>query len=194
MAYKPIFPAALQPLASTILPALRGNEVAPASPNGFSGIVAGEQFAAPYRVYYAASDLRAAIEGSGGDTRTLALCLGTRHWDGYVREECLHKLVADSRPWAAPFIVQLLGEYVVEIAQAILAALQQGYVDGLAEFARDNPSFMATTKRRTISYWDCYYRRDFPSLQDYPAHAALELVEKTAKGLPSGLRNVITTV
>ncbi len=194
MAYAPIFPAALQPLASTILPALRGNEVAPASPDGFSVIVGGEQLAAPYRVYYAAPDLRAVIDGSREDSGTLALCLGTRHWDGYVREECLRKLIADRRPWAAPFIVQLLGEYVVEIAQAILAALQQGYVEGLAEFARDNASFMATTKRRIISYWDCYYRRDFPSLQDYPAHAALELVEKMAVGLPLGLRNVNTTV
>jgi hypothetical protein len=194
MAYEPIFPAALQPLASTILPALRGNEVAPASPDGFSVIVGGEQLAAPYRVYYAAPDLRAVIDGSREDSRTLALCLGTRHWDGYVREECLRSLIADRRPWAAPFIVQLLGEYVVEIAQAILAVLQQGYVAGLAEFVTDNPSFMATTRRRVVSYWHCYYRPYFPTLQDYPAHVALELVEKVALGLPCDPRNVNTTV
>lgn len=180
MAYEPVFPTALQPLALALLPILRANEVAVESLDGFLTLVMGEQLFAPYRVYYAADGLRATIAETSGDTRLLALCLGTRHWDGYLREECLRLLMAAERPWAAPFIVQLLGEYVVEIAQAILAALQQGYVAGLAEFVRDNPSFMATTKRRIISYWDCYYRRDFPSLQDYPARAALELVEKMA--------------
>jgi len=194
MPYEPVFPAALQPLAFAILPTLRANEVAMASPDGFSALVMGERLSAPYRVYYDTHALRSAVAGTPGDSRLLALCLGTRHWDGYVREECLRPLMDAERAWAAPFIVQLLGEYVVEIAQAILAALQQGYVAGLAEFVTDNPSFMATTRRRVVSYWHCYYRRDFPTLQEYPAHVALELVEKTALGLPCTPRNVNTTV
>lgn len=187
MAYEPIFPAALQPVASSIMPALRVNEIASESSDGFSVLVEYGTLSAPYRVYYLPPDLRSVIVRSSGETRAVALCLGTRHWDGFVRQECLRQLVEAERPWAAPFIVQLLGEYVVEIAHVIVTALRDGYVAGLAQFVIDNPSFMATTRRRVVSYWNCYYRRQFPSLHDYPAHIALESIHLLALALPSGL-------
>ena len=83
--------------------------------------------------------------------------------------------------------MQLLGEYVVEIAHVIVTALRDGYVAGLAQFVIDNPLFMATTRRRVVSYWNCYYRRQFPSLHDYPAHIALESIHLLDLALPSGL-------
>jgi hypothetical protein len=194
MAHEPVFPVALQPLASSILPALRGNELAPESPDGFSVLIEREWLHAPARVYYAPSDLRSVIAMSNGETQALALGLGTRHWDGFIREECLRQLLDAERPWAAPFVVQLLGEYVIEIAEVVALALQQGYVAGLAQFAIDNPSFMATTRRRVVSYWHCYYRRRCPSLTDYPAHIALESIHQMALALPSWPLNVNTTV
>lgn len=187
MAYEPIFPAALQSMALSITSALRVNEIASESSDGFSVLVEHERLSAPYRIYYDPSDLRSVIARSSGETQALALCLGTRHWDGFVRQECLRQLFDAKRPWAAPFIVQLLGEYVVEIAQVIVTALREGYVVGLAQFAIDNPSFMATTRRRVVSYWSCYYRRQFPSLHDYPAHIALESIHLLALAPPSGL-------
>jgi hypothetical protein len=187
MAYEPIFPVALQPLASSIMRDLRANEIASETPDGFSVLVGDGRLSAPYRVYYLPPDLRSVIARSSGETQALALCLGTRHWDGFIRQECLGQLVDAERPWTAPFIVQLLGEYVVEIAQVILAALQEGYVAGLAQFVIDNPSFMVTTRQRVVSYWNCYYRRQFPSLQDYPAHIALESIYQMASALPSDI-------
>ena len=47
-------------------------------------------------------------------------------------------------------------------------------------FARENPAFMATTRRRATSYWDCYYRMGFPTLQTYPAVFALNEIELRA--------------
>jgi len=47
-------------------------------------------------------------------------------------------------------------------------------------FARENPAFMATTRRRATSYWDCYYRMGFPTLQTYPAVLALNEIELRA--------------
>ncbi len=187
MAYEPIFLATLQPLASSIMPALRVNEIASESTDGFSVLIEYGRLSAPYRVYYLPSELRAVVARSSGETQALALCLGTRHWDGFVRQECLRQLVDAERPWAAPFIVQLLGEYVVEIAQVVVTALEEGYVAGLAQFVIDNPSFMATTRRRIISYWSCHYRRQFPFLHDYPAHIALESIHRMALAVPSGL-------
>lgn len=193
MTHKPTFPAALQPIATGILPALQVGELSPPLQN-FTVLVGHEKLTAPHRVYYSPANLRSVIATSSGDAQVLALCMGTRHWDGFIREECLRQLVDTGSPWAAPFIVRLVGEYVVEIVQVIVVALQRGYVAGLAQFALDNPSFMATTRRQVVSYWDSYYRRQFPSLLDYPAHIALESIHQLALAVPSGLLNVNTTV
>ena len=179
--------AALQPLASSIMSDLRVNEIASETPDAFCVLVGDGRLSAPNRVYYLPPDLRLVIARSSDETQALALCLGTGHWDGFIRQECLRQLVNAERPWTAPFIVRLLGEYVVEIAQVILTALQEGYVAGLAQFVIDNPSFMVITRQRVVSYWSCYYRRQFPSLHDYPAHIALESIHQMALALPSGL-------
>ena len=42
----------------------------------------------------------------------LALCLGSRDWDGYLREECARGLATIDRPWVVPFVVQLIGELI----------------------------------------------------------------------------------
>jgi len=57
-----------------------------------------------------------------------------------------------------PFVVQLLGEYVAEIAEVIEAHLGGLSRHLYAEFFRENPSFVALTQTRAMSYWNCYYR------------------------------------
>jgi hypothetical protein len=52
----------------------------------------------------------------------MLLCLGTRHHDGFVRQECVSRLLERHHGWAIPcwaipYIVQLLGEYVMESRQ-----------------------------------------------------------------------------
>jgi hypothetical protein len=176
MAYHPIFPAALQPAALDLLHTLSAAELAPAM-REFTVLVQGEKLSAPYRVYYEPRNLRSAIAGSTGNSRMLALCLGTRHWDGYIREECVRELVAVGRPWVVPFVVQLIGEYVVEIVEAAaVTVISDASSAQFTEFARENPAFMATTRRRVVSYWDCYYRSRFPTLQSYPPFIALDAI------------------
>jgi hypothetical protein len=134
----------------------------------------------PGRVYYDPSQLRSAIKSATGETRLLALCLGTRHWDGHVREECLRQILAIDRPWITPFVVRLLGEYVIEIVEVIASAVSEGSAGLCYEFALENSRFMATTRRRATSYWDCYHRRRYPKLRAYPAISALDSIEHRA--------------
>lgn len=180
MTYQPIFPASLQPAASALLRVLPTAEFA-AALQGFKVRIHGELLSAPHRVYYQLSDLRSAIANSTGETRSLALCLGTRHRDGFVREECLRQIIAIDQPWAVPFVVQLLGEYVIEIVEVIDAAIPAVNAERFSEFVLENPKFMATTRRRATSYWDCYYRSRFPELRTYPAITALDAIEQMAR-------------
>ncbi len=87
-----------------------------------------------------------------------ARALQTRSNDGFERQRAALDLLADLRPWAAPFIVALIGEYVVEILDDISAALTPENTQTLATFIVQNAGFWNTTKRRVASYWNAYYR------------------------------------
>lgn len=179
MVYEPAFPVELKPIAAELLPALAIGEQWPAT-QGFVVNVQSQILSAPSRVYYSLPQLRSQIRSLSGESRTLALCLATRHWDGFVREEYIRELVKINRPWVAPFVVQLLGEYVIQIVNVIVAALPLVNREVYGEFVRENPHFLATTKRRATSYWDCYHRHPDTQLREYPGLLAIEQVEDMA--------------
>ena len=107
-------------------------------------------------------------DGLDATERGIAWCLGTRHHNGYVREGCLVQLLAAPQAWMAPFIVHLVGEYVIEIVQRIEAALPGLAPEmqaALGAFVRENPRYLDTIERRTISY---RFRGGPPPLTDYP--------------------------
>lgn len=117
-------------------------------------MLGGETLTIPSRIYVDPEQLWA-DSGRGALERGIAWCLGTRHHNGYVREACLTRMLPAPQPWMAPFIVQLVGEYVDEIVQCIEAALPTfgpEMQSALAGFVRDNPRFLNTTESRTISY------------------------------------------
>lgn len=174
------FPSSLQPAALRLSHALRWPSPFPL-PQGFHVQVQGENLCIPYRVYGPNETLQATIEAVGGEDRLLALCWGTRHHDGHIREACLRRLITNLPSWAAVFVVQLLGEYVDEIVELIAEAMDDGLVETLAAFAQENPQFLALTRRRARSYWDCYHRRRFPCWQAYPALQVLDRIEAAAQ-------------
>jgi hypothetical protein len=85
-------------------------------------------------------------------------CLLTRHSDGSVREKHLSRIVGVNHIWVPPFVVKLVGEYVLEILRVVQQNLQNLDASTYGSFLRANPKFLATTERRVISYWNCYYR------------------------------------
>lgn len=130
--------------------------------------VSGMPIQFPSRVYYAHEDVRAACRVPGV-TAQVGLCLGTRHHDGYVREECIRRLLPTGEPWVVPFVLQLLGEYVVEIVDYIDGALSDPALAHYAGFARENPLYMRRLSQQATSYWNEYHRRAYPKQHTYPA-------------------------
>lgn len=84
--------------------------------------------------------------------------LQTRSNDGFERQRAAHDLLRSAEPCFAPFVVALIGEYIVEILQDVSDALTPELERTLGAFIRDNEAFWATTKRRITSYWNVYYR------------------------------------
>ena len=142
--------------------------------------VSGEAFTFPYRVYYRPHRIASVTRNLEGDARVLALCLISRHHDGHVREAAVRDSHFIERPWSTPFAVQLLGEYVVEIGRAVEDQISNFGVRPFANFARENPDFMETTRRRAISYWDCYYRNVYKNLEEYPCFDAPRIIRTAA--------------
>lgn len=141
--------------------------------------VQGETVAIPSRIYneQPSADSERPLTG----TQQLILhCLYSRHSDGRVRQRHLEQIVASGEPWVVPFVVQLAGEYVLEIIEAIGRGLPGLAVPGSAqrrvygEFIALNPAFFARTERRVVSYWSCYYRWKYGAFGVYPGCDLLE--------------------
>ncbi|WP_431783048.1 hypothetical protein [Streptomyces chumphonensis] len=141
--------------------------------------VQGETVAIPSRIYNEepGADLERPLAGS---QHVISHCLYSRHHDGWVRQRHLEQIVASGEPWVVPFVVQLAGEYVLEILEAIGRGLPGLAVPGSAqrrlygEFIARNPAFFARTERRVVSYWSCYYRWKYGAFETYPGCLLLE--------------------
>jgi hypothetical protein len=158
--------------------------VSPFDLGTFAVRVDGEELQIPQRIYPEPPvDVAASFEGL---ERDVFACLYTRHHDGYVRQRHLRTIINLTHSWVAPFVVQLVGEYVVEILvdiQAGLSDLDRVGSDQHAQygrFARDNAAFIDLTAQRATSYWNCYYRQHFPNRADYPGFALIESLKRAA--------------
>jgi hypothetical protein len=127
----------------------------------------------PYRLYYGLELLRLKLHTSYGVEKLVLACLGTRHYDGYLRQQCLGYLLRSETCWVIPYIVQLAGEYVVEITSEVADGIVSLDSSSIAKFARQNPDYLATFSRRVTSYWNEYYRRAYPRRDDYPGSKVL---------------------
>ena len=173
------FPSALRSSARAAIALVAQGETAP--PLGtFTVNVADEALRIPGRLYYDATRLRRAIGNARGNDRLVLACLGTRHHDGRVRQECLAHLSGSGDAWIIPYIVQLAGEYVIEIVADVLQEIRTRDTSSLAGFARANPAYLATLARRVTSYWNCYHRHAYPDRADYPGTRVLALMRPDA--------------
>jgi hypothetical protein len=85
-----------------------------------------------------------------------------------------------------PYVIQLAAEYVIEITAAIRAAFTRlaagsPHRTAYARFAAENPAFIARASARAISYWNEYYRRQYPSVASYPGHAFFTELKAAAR-------------
>lgn len=166
------FPASLRTAAQAVLASLGAPEFQP-WPGWFQVAVDGEVLRIPYRVYYRPDLLRQLLSRAQGTDKFILACVGTRHHDGYLRQECLRLVLGCRASWSTPYILQLAGEYVVEIVQDVADGIAARDPTALAAFARENPRYLATLARRVTSYWDCYHRHAYPDRSAYPGSKVL---------------------
>ena len=117
----------------------------------------GQRVLIPSRLYFASQRLPLS---DCDEAWIFARALQTRSNDGFERQRAARDVLADLQPWAAPFIVALIGQYIIEILDDSSAALTIENTQTLAAFIVQNEGYWNTTKRRVVSYWAAYYRSD----------------------------------
>ncbi|MFE4696879.1 hypothetical protein ACFRIC_07280 [Streptomyces sp. NPDC056738] len=177
------FPAELASDAEAVLAVMPDSRFQPHA--SFSVAVEGQQVLIPWRLYNdePSTDRVASLTSR---QQQLLHCLYSRHCDGMVRQRHLEKVVGSTDPWVVPFVVQLVGEYVLEILVVICDELRDLTTPGTGghlaygQFLSDNPAFFARTQRRVVSYWSCYYRGVYASFRGYPGCTILDLLRSAA--------------
>lgn len=156
------FPEALRSDVGVVANFIGGGN---ATDRGLPVVVRGELLTIPYRIY---DDPDETLLACLNETQAIVYaCLLTRHHDGHVRQRQIERLVASSEPWVAPFVMQLCGEYVIEILDTVEAHLSSIDQCTYGAFFRENSLFFQRTRDRMISYWDCYYRWLYKREADY---------------------------
>lgn len=85
-------------------------------------LIEGQLVQTPYRVYYAWPEPRRTRQLNQTQLRVLWAWM-TRNADGRIRQKALRKLLQEDAPWTIPYVIQLCGEYVVEIGADVLQFL-----------------------------------------------------------------------
>lgn len=136
--------------------------------------VGGQIIAVPRRLHFveAPSDIETIC-----DLNLASRCLLTRATDGHLRQLAVRSILPFSDAWVAPYVVVLLGEYVIEIVEEVRDALTTLDRSTYANFVRENRMAVQKLKARATSYWDAYHRLRFPLQREYPGLQALRELE-----------------
>jgi hypothetical protein len=178
----PAFPA---DLATEVRPFAQALPYTRLHPAGIFDVrVQGEHLTVPYRLYNPepAEDVTGRLSPMQAK---ILHCIYTRHHDDHVRQRHLNQIIDTTEPWIIPFVVQLVGEYVLDIVITIKRALadvdQPGthHHETYGRFTAANPDFLFLTSQRVASYWDCYYRHRFPR-RDYPGYVFIDFLKDAA--------------
>jgi hypothetical protein len=184
------FPVRLRTAAANVVSLLPASELEPAGNIAASNRrtypelrLEGEPLSIPYRVYNAEPE-RLVLEHLDDQHALVVSCIYTRHHDGFIRQECVSRILRSEDPCVIPFVVQLLGEYVLEICADIERFVRESLPSRptmrheFATFLAENPYYAALMEQRATSYWSVYYRRRHPSRQTYPGLSALDALRK----------------
>jgi hypothetical protein len=139
--------------------------------------VMGEMIAVPQRLHFAG------LSAPTDRLSSLSLasrCLITRATDGRLRQQALRLVIDHQNAWVAPYVLMLLGEYVVEIVEDVRVALPVLDQSVYANLVRENRQTVQRLRARATSYWDAYHRQQYPQKRDYPGLQALHEMETWA--------------
>ena len=122
----------------------------------------------PHRIYYNEPTLPQ-YKSLTEKQQLLINCLYTRHDNGFIREEKLKSIInsCSKHSWIIPYLILLTGDYVIEILEVIKDNLDVIDKAEVKDFIANNPVLYNSLESHVVSYWNCYYRLEYPNKDDY---------------------------
>jgi hypothetical protein len=148
--------------------------------NNFEVLIDGEMRVIPYRIYELPLS-EAELASLSVAEQLQAYCDFTRHHSGYVRGQFLQKIINAADGLVIPYIIQICSEYVVELLRIVYKNREKLNSENLCSFIIGNQGYYEKSRRRMISYWDCYYRWAYPKLQDYVGYKLFEYFDQVCQ-------------
>ncbi len=138
----------------------------------------GEAIRIPTRVYFNEPDVEKE-EALSEKQKVILNCVYLCNSNGFIREKRLKDLIGSNDDFAIPFILKLLGEYVIEILNTLDEVVTTENISEYREFISENPGYWIKTKSRVVSYWNEYYRRNsYPDLKNYPGQKIVDRINR----------------
>ena len=136
--------------------------------------VLGEMIAIPRRLHFGGLSAK---DDMMDNLNLASRCLIARATDGHLRQRAVRSIIPYQEAWVAPFVVILLGEYVIEIVEEVRDALPILDQSIYANLVRENRQAVERLRAKATSYWDAYHRQRYPLKRDYPGLQALHELE-----------------
>lgn len=116
-----------------------------------------EELKIPYRTYYDE------VECTGFSKLEMDIvnCYYSLNGNGFIREKYLRKIICLNEEWSIPFVIKLLGEYVMELLDIIYENLHNLDKYQYKKFITNNQYFYFITKQRMNSYYHSYYHTQY---------------------------------
>lgn len=168
------FPKSLEPVVISISERLNLDSRIEPHP-GYTVTLDGGEIEIPYRIYYEIPD-----KSIFGEIENQILsCYFTRHYDGFTRESNLREIIKNKNYFVTPYVIQLIGEYVVQNMQVILDNIDVPLLENIKRFKSENKIYFNKTVARVNSYWDVYYKRaEYPKWDQYPGNKILRTINR----------------
>ena len=126
----------------------------------------GSEVRFPYRMYF--EDDEYAYSSLNNIEKAIYDCIYTRHCDGHIREMHLKRLLATGmQEWFMPYLLRLSSEYVVEIVELLYETIKDRDNQAIQDFCHNNPLLLKCAYIRMTSYWECYYKWQYPKFKSY---------------------------
>ena len=100
----------------------------------------------------------------------------------------MNQLLFSNEYWTIPFIIQLIGEYVLEILEFIWENFNSLNSKNIIYFISENEIYWFKTKQRISSYWDCNYSHI--SKKDYVGFKLIKRIEEISVIKNDGHKNI----
>lgn len=140
-------------------------------------ILNNESLTIPGRLYF---DESICMGNDLSDLQKIILdCLYLLNHNGYTRQKGLENLKNVDEYFITPFVIQILGEYVVEILEVLEKQLNEKTIVNFQTFKNENPILFQKTEKRIVSYWNEYYRNRYPKLKNYIGMKILAKIKST---------------